>query len=158
MADDTPVDRARKLYRTAEMSASIMRDPRRTGFWSGAERTANAFDRLAGQAKLLHDALNRDQHDGEDLRRAVSKAASISYRYDGQHQLVLRYDSLYVWGQADMAACAVAGPVRDTTAPAPPKAAADALLHLQGLPVGHVMMRADQDAIHALAQAVHDPA
>lgn len=33
--------------RVCEMSANIMRDAKRTGGWEGAERTANAFDRIA---------------------------------------------------------------------------------------------------------------
>jgi len=36
----------RRLKRTGEMSAAIMRDPRRTGAWEGAERTARAFERM----------------------------------------------------------------------------------------------------------------
>lgn len=48
---------ARRIYRGLEMSAEIMRDPRRTGGWEGSERTASAFDRQARAAKLLHDRL-----------------------------------------------------------------------------------------------------
>jgi single-stranded DNA-specific DHH superfamily exonuclease len=35
----------RKEMRIAELQASIMRDPRRTGGWEGAENVASAFDR-----------------------------------------------------------------------------------------------------------------
>lgn len=35
-----------KVMRTAEMSSGIMLDPRRTGNWSGAQRAADAFDRI----------------------------------------------------------------------------------------------------------------
>ncbi len=48
---------ARRIYRALEMSAGIMRDPRRTGGWEGAERTASAFERQAMAAKSLHDSL-----------------------------------------------------------------------------------------------------
>lgn len=41
------------IKRTAEMSAGIMRDPRRTGGWMGAENTARAFDRIAERAALF---------------------------------------------------------------------------------------------------------
>jgi Xaa-Pro aminopeptidase len=41
----------RQEYRAAEMSAAIMRDPQRTGGWIGAERTAQAFDRIARKLK-----------------------------------------------------------------------------------------------------------
>jgi hypothetical protein len=37
----------RRVQRTSEMSAGIMRDARRTGGWAGAENTARQFDRLA---------------------------------------------------------------------------------------------------------------
>lgn len=43
----------RCLARTAEMSANIMRDPRRTGGWEGSERVANAFDRMALKLNAL---------------------------------------------------------------------------------------------------------
>lgn len=43
-----------EIRRTAEMSAEIMRDPRRTGGWEGAERVARAFDRIARKA-LQHE-------------------------------------------------------------------------------------------------------
>ena len=36
----------RRLKRTGELSAAIMRDTRRTGAWEGAERTARAFERM----------------------------------------------------------------------------------------------------------------
>lgn len=37
----------RTIRRAAEMSAAIMRDPKRTGRWVGSERVARQFDRLA---------------------------------------------------------------------------------------------------------------
>lgn len=40
------------VKRMAEMSAGIMRDPRRTGAWEGAERVARQFDRIAVKASL----------------------------------------------------------------------------------------------------------
>jgi hypothetical protein len=51
------VERARRIKRTAEMSANIMRDTKRTGGWEGAEKTASAFDRLAKDAEALRAAL-----------------------------------------------------------------------------------------------------
>ena len=47
------IETLRRLYRTAEMSAAIMRDTERTGGWEGAERVARAFD---SQWKKAHDA------------------------------------------------------------------------------------------------------
>lgn len=41
----------RRIARTAEMSAEIMRDPRRTGGWDGAERVANSYGRMAIKAR-----------------------------------------------------------------------------------------------------------
>jgi len=38
------------MARVSEMSAGIMRDPHRTGKWAGAEKTANAFDRIGLRA------------------------------------------------------------------------------------------------------------
>jgi hypothetical protein len=52
------VEELRKLYRGLEMSAGIMRDRSRTGGWSGAERTANAFARYAATAQSLHALLS----------------------------------------------------------------------------------------------------
>lgn len=40
------------VKRMSEMSASIMRDARRTGAWEGAERVARQFDRIAVKAAL----------------------------------------------------------------------------------------------------------
>lgn len=51
------IEKVRRIARTAEMSAGIMRDRRRTGGWEGAERTANAFDRLSRDAWDVHAEL-----------------------------------------------------------------------------------------------------
>ena len=51
------IEAARRLYRGLEMQAAIMRDPARTGGWSGSERVAAAFERQARAAKQLHDTL-----------------------------------------------------------------------------------------------------
>lgn len=51
MTEDQMAEVLRRIRRTAEMSASIMRDSRRTGNWKGAEKVARQFDliaRLAG--------------------------------------------------------------------------------------------------------------
>jgi len=48
---------ARRLVRTAGMSAALMRDPTRTGGWPGAERVARAFDRLCESGRELHETL-----------------------------------------------------------------------------------------------------
>lgn len=53
----TTTEVARRIYRTLEMSAAIMRDPARTGAWEGAERTASAFERQAVAAKRLYNRL-----------------------------------------------------------------------------------------------------
>ena len=42
-----------QIQRTAEMSAAIMRDTMRTGPWTGAERVARAFDRIAERLAAL---------------------------------------------------------------------------------------------------------
>jgi hypothetical protein len=47
----------RKIERVARGSAEIMRDQKRTGRWEGAERTANAFERLSKDAS---QALNKE--------------------------------------------------------------------------------------------------
>lgn len=44
-------EKFRRLVRTAELSANLMRDPERTGGWVGAERVARQFDRLANMAR-----------------------------------------------------------------------------------------------------------
>lgn len=41
----------RQIDRTAEMSAAIMRDNERTSGWTGSERVARAFERLAEKAR-----------------------------------------------------------------------------------------------------------
>lgn len=48
-----------EIRRTAEMSAEIMRDSRRTGGWEGAERVARQFDRIARKA-LQHEGARRE--------------------------------------------------------------------------------------------------
>lgn len=48
-----PRGNLRRLARTAEMSAGIMRDTRRTGKWEGAERVARQFDRMGDAAKEM---------------------------------------------------------------------------------------------------------
>lgn len=52
-------EQARRIMRSAEMSAGIMRDRRRTGGWAGAENTARAFDRIAENAQALWIALSQ---------------------------------------------------------------------------------------------------
>ena len=42
-----PSETLRRIRRTAEMSAGIMRDAKRTGGWDGAERVARQFERIA---------------------------------------------------------------------------------------------------------------
>lgn len=50
-AKDREIERLRetlrRIRRTAELSAGIMRDPARTGDWEGAARVADQFDRIA---------------------------------------------------------------------------------------------------------------
>lgn len=43
-------DDLHRLMRTAEMSSGIMLDPKRTGNWPGARKTADAFDRIGLRA------------------------------------------------------------------------------------------------------------
>ena len=59
--DNDAVEVARRHYRALEMSAAIMRDPKRTGGWEGAERTARAFERQAETAKSLYAALTTER-------------------------------------------------------------------------------------------------
>lgn len=54
LANQMLIAELRKLYRGLEMSAGLMRDRKRTGGWSGAERTADAFARYAATAQSLH--------------------------------------------------------------------------------------------------------
>jgi hypothetical protein len=46
--------------RSAEGCAEIMRDPKRTGNWTGAERTARAFDRIAADLRTMLDLYSPD--------------------------------------------------------------------------------------------------
>jgi hypothetical protein len=48
-----PKEIVRRIKRTCEMSAGIMRDRERTGGWQGAEKVARQFDRLAELASQL---------------------------------------------------------------------------------------------------------
>ncbi len=52
---DSIEEKFRMIRRTAEMSAGIMRDARRTGGWDGAERVARQFDRIAKLASPPSD-------------------------------------------------------------------------------------------------------
>lgn len=51
----------RKVKRTAELSAGIMRNAERTGSWEGAEKTARAFDRISVDARAALSAQPSDQ-------------------------------------------------------------------------------------------------
>lgn len=66
-----PREDLRRLMRTAEMSAEIMRDPERTGRWSGAERTARAFDRISDRIREALDLYSPetapDHHSPRDV-------------------------------------------------------------------------------------------
>jgi hypothetical protein len=77
----------KKLERTAQMQASIMRDPVRTGGWEGSDKVADAFDDLAERVReLAADIVNshasitaeRDRLRGENerLRAALSEIAT----------------------------------------------------------------------------------
>jgi hypothetical protein len=47
------------IKRTSEMSANLMRDTQRTGGWRGAERVAEAFERISSRAEdALFDVPN----------------------------------------------------------------------------------------------------
>jgi hypothetical protein len=46
----------RRIARTAEMSAAIMRDAQRTGGWSGSEKVARQFEGIAEVANGERDA------------------------------------------------------------------------------------------------------
>ena len=58
------VEEVRRAMRTAEMSAGIMRDHKRTGGWEGAEKTANAFDRIARRLRAALAKHTRAQGEG----------------------------------------------------------------------------------------------
>lgn len=68
----------RQIRRTAEMSASIMRDTRRTGAWEGAEKVARQFDRIATLAR------SNGPSDGE-IYAAVSKAGMTEAEVDAMY-------------------------------------------------------------------------
>lgn len=54
MSEQVPSNEiVRRIKRTCEMSAGIMRDRERTGGWEGAEKVARQFDRLAELASQL---------------------------------------------------------------------------------------------------------
>lgn len=67
MTELTIDERLRRLSRTAEMSAGIMRDPERTGGWPGAEKTAMAFDRIKDTVDEIRAALPPVAPAGDDL-------------------------------------------------------------------------------------------
>ena len=46
-----------RIRRTSEVTAQIMRNPERTGGWSGAERVARQFDRIAKLAATADSGL-----------------------------------------------------------------------------------------------------
>lgn len=68
----------RQIRRTAEMSANIMRDRRRTGAWDGAEKVARQFDRIAALAR------NHGPSDGE-IYSAVSKSGMTEAEVDAMY-------------------------------------------------------------------------
>lgn len=58
----------RRIKRTSEMSAGIMRDTERTGEWAGAEKVAKQFDRLAEHASKATELLNAPKREsGKDM-------------------------------------------------------------------------------------------
>jgi hypothetical protein len=65
-----------RMMRAAEMSSAIMLDRQRTGNWSGARRTAEAFDRLGLDAAKAKAALNA----------ALSETADQALPKDGDHE------------------------------------------------------------------------
>ncbi len=50
-----PREALRRLMRGCEMSAELMRDPERTGGWSGSENVARAFERYSRDLRALLD-------------------------------------------------------------------------------------------------------
>lgn len=92
------LEQARRIYRALEMSAGIMRDPRRTGGWEGSERTASAFERQGFAAKELHDALpallsdlealqaENERLKGEVERDAVSAVQCMAANWTQDHR------------------------------------------------------------------------
>ncbi len=49
-------EKLRRIRRMSEVTAALMRDPERTGGWSGSERVARQFDRLAALAATTDSA------------------------------------------------------------------------------------------------------
>jgi hypothetical protein len=48
-------EKLHRIRRMGELSAAIMRDPERTGGWSGSERVARGFERIAHLAGEKHE-------------------------------------------------------------------------------------------------------
>ncbi len=49
-------EKLRRIRRMSEVTAALMRGPERTGGWSGSERVARQFDRLAALAATTDSA------------------------------------------------------------------------------------------------------
>lgn len=96
------VEKVRRIARTAEMSAGIMRDAKRTGGWQGAENTARAFDRLSGNAWEVHAALSTPtapQPDRESVPTYKTMAELRAQRADPAADLYERFPELRRWQQ-----------------------------------------------------------
>lgn len=63
-------DQLHRIMRVAEMSSGIMLDPRRTGNWPGAQKTADAFDRIGLRAAEAKAAARAALNQGADHSRA----------------------------------------------------------------------------------------
>lgn len=59
-------DQLHRIMRVAEMSSGIMLDPRRTGNWPGAQKTADAFDRIGLRAAEAKAAARAALNQGAD--------------------------------------------------------------------------------------------
>lgn len=67
-------DNLRRIMRTCEMSAGIMRDTTRTAGWEGSEKTADQFDRIAERAR---ESLEMLQDVATALADATDHAATM---------------------------------------------------------------------------------
>jgi hypothetical protein len=73
-------EKLRRIRRMSEVTAAMMRDPERTGGWSGSERVARQFDRLAALAATTDSAPAATEFDEpHDLRNVDWTGEPIQY-------------------------------------------------------------------------------
>lgn len=94
----------RRAYRSAEESAALMRDPARTGGWSGSDRVARSFERIAERVKGAHASLRSEAEvKAEGAREEREKAALESDQFRLGYALACA-NIVNLHGESDIAA------------------------------------------------------